>query len=418
MGGRDAEAWPAFRASMTRIAAAMAPLLAAPPPADPLGARDVLSLLTAGRRFRGLGSRDRYRLLRWLPMPVTDLVHEWFENELLCATVAAPGVSGSMLGPRSAGSSLILLLRDAHRHLAGGRALRARGGPGALTQAMAAAARAAGAEIHTGSPVERILTRDGRVAGVLVAGREIGASTAVSGADPKTTLLSLLDPFDLMPDAARKMRHYRTAGTMAKVNLALSALPSFAGIDGPGVLAGRIHVGPTLDAMERAFDHVKYGEMSAEPWLEMTIPSILDPQLAPGGAHVASIYVHCAPRRLKAGEWSAHRDELLRRTLGVLERVAPGVSALVVASQVITPADLEGDFGFNGGHIFHGELAPDQLFSMRPPIGGGRYATPVEGLFLCGAGTHPGGFLTGASGRLAAAEVIRHASGQKKSLRQ
>ena len=410
LGRRDAQAWLAFRVSIERIAAAIAPLLAAPPPADPLGAGDALSLLTAGRRFRGLGTRDGYRLLRWLPMPVADLVHEWFDHDLLRATIAGPGVSGSMLGPRSAGSSLVLLLREAHRRLAGGQPLRARGGPGAVTQAMAAAARAAGAEIHTGSPVERIVTRGGGVAGVFVAGREIGASAVVSGADPKTTLLGLLDPFDLAPDTARKIRHYRAAGTLAKVNLALSGLPSFSGIDGADALSGRIHVGPTLDYLERAFDHVKYGEMSEEPWLEIMIPSLLDPHLAAGGTHVASIYVHCAPRRLKAGDWSAHRDELLRRTLAVLERFAPGVSALVVASQILTPADLEGDFGFGGGHVFHGELAPDQLLAMRPPTGSSGYATPVRGLFLCGAGTHPGGFLTGASGRLAAAEVIRASS--------
>jgi phytoene dehydrogenase-like protein len=216
-----------------------------------------------------------------------------------------------------------------------------------------------------------------------------------------------VDPADLGPELRHKFENYRASGTMAKVNLALSALPAFAGVQERDLLAGRIHIGPSLDYMERAFDHVKYGEMSEEPWLDVRIPTLLDPRLAPEGAHVASIYVHCAPRRLRAGAWDAHRDNLLERTLDVLERHAPGVRADVVAAQAITPAALEAVFGFTGGHVFHGELAPDQLFAMRPLIGYARYRTPIEGLYLCGAGTHPGGFLTGASGRLAAAEVAR-----------
>jgi phytoene dehydrogenase-like protein len=407
-GEADARAWPEFRASMTRVASALAPVFAtAPPDLDHLGAGDVLALLGAGRRFRGLGSREGYRLLRWLPMPVADLVDEWFRHEPLRAMVAAPALSATMLGPRSAGSGLVLLLREVHRVLAGGRSLRVRGGPGALTGAMADAARAAGATIHTGSPVERLMTHEGRIAGLLVSGRQIDAGTVVSGADPRTTLLSLLDGLDLTPSTATNVRNYRAHGTLAKVNLALSSLPSFAGIHDRESLAGRIHIGPSLDYMERAFDHVKYGELSEQPWLDVTIPSLLDPQLAPAGAHVASIYVHCAPCQLRRGDWGEQQDVLLQRALAVLERHAPGVSSLIVATEVITPAALRDVFGYAGGHVFHGELAPDQLFTMRPLIGYSRYETPIKGLYLCGAGTHPGGFLTGASGRLAAAQVLR-----------
>jgi phytoene dehydrogenase-like protein len=192
---------------------------------------------------------------------------------------------------------------------------------------------------------------------------------------------------------------------VAKVNLALSALPSF-GVDA-AARSGRIHLGPELDDLERAVDHAKYGELSAVPWLDVTIPSIADPELAPPGAHVASIYVHYAPYRLRVGSWPAMRDTLLATTLGALERYAGDIRRLVIAAQVVTPEELETTYGFAGGHIFHGELALDQLFTMRPILGHARYATPVPGLFLCGAGTHPGGFMSGASGRLSAHEILR-----------
>ena len=401
----DADAYPEFCRAIERVAGVLAATFdSLPPHIDAPGGRDLWHLVKAGRRFRALGRRDGYRLLRWLPMPVADLAHEWFEHERLRATIAAPGLSGTMLGPRSAGSALVVLMREAHRVLAG-RPIRARGGPGAVTQALAAAARGAGAEIRTGSPVERILLKAGRVAGVIVGGREIPATRVVSAVDPKTTFLTLVEPTDLTPDFATKIRNYRSAGTVAKVNLALSSLPSF-GTDA-AALSGRIHIGPDLDYLERAFDHAKYGERSASPWLDITIPSIADPDLAPPGAHVMSIYVHYAPYRLRTGDWDAARGPLLETTLDVLDRHAPGIRALVVGAQVITPSELETTYGFAGGHIFHGELALDQLYTMRPLLGFARYAGPFAGLYLCGAGTHPGGFLTGASGRLAARAVLR-----------
>ncbi len=402
---QDADGYAAYRAAVRGIASVLGTLLDAPAPdIDDPGATDIWNLLKAGRRFRSLGRRDGYRLLRWGPMPVADLVHECFEHELLRATIAAPALSGTMLAPRSAGSALVLLLREAHRQLAGGRRLQARGGPGALAQAMSAAARAAGAEVRTGAQVERIVVRDGRAAGVVVNGQQIDAERVVSSVDPKSTFLALVDPVDLTPDFAWKMRNYRAAGTLAKVNLALSALPSF-GVDS-AALTGRIQIGPELDYLERAFDHAKYGELSSDPWLDIAIPSLLDPGLAPQGAHVASIYVHYAPYRLRTGDWNAARDRLLAVTLDVLERHAPGVRGQILAAQVVTPADLESAHGLAGGHIFHGELALDQLLMMRPLLGYGRYTTPIKGLYLCGAGTHPGGFLTGASGRLASQTVL------------
>jgi phytoene dehydrogenase-like protein len=405
----DAAAYPAFRASIDRVAPVLAGVLEQPPPSiDAPSVSDLWNLLQAGRRFRALGRRDGYGLLRWGPMAAADFVHEWFTGGLLSAAIAGPGVSGAMLGPWSAGSTLLLLLRAAHAQLAAGS--RVLGGPGTLTRALAAAATEAGAEIRTDSTVERIVVADGRVTGVIVDGREIAATTILSAADPKTTFLRLIDPVDLSPDFLLKMRNYRAGGTVAKLNLALSALPTFAGLTTEDSwLTGRIHIGPDIDYLERAFDHAKYGEASTEPWLEVTIPSLLDQRLAAPGAHVASIYVHYAPRHLRGTTWSAARDTLLESTLSVLERHARGIRALIVAAQFLTPEDLENDYGFAGGHVFHGELALDQLFTMRPLLGYASYDSPVDGLFLCGAGTHPGGFLTGTSGRLAAAAALAKA---------
>jgi phytoene dehydrogenase-like protein len=398
----DAEAYPRFRHAVARVAGVLGATFDAPPPdVDAPGLADLWHLLQAGRRFRSLGRRDGHRLLQWLPMPVADLVTDWFEHPALRSMLAAPGLSGTMLGPRSAGSMFVMLLREAARQRAGGTP-HVRGGPGALTSAMAEAAREAGAEIRTGVGVEQILARDGRVTGVVAGGQEIASTTVVSCVDPRTTLLTLLDPAHLDSETAGMLRTYRASGTLAKVNLALARLPIVPGVDDTGALAGRIHVGPDLDYLERAFDHAKYGEFSDEPWLDVRIPSLVDASLAPAGAHVASIYAHYAPHALRAGDWGTARDTLLSRVLRVLESCMPGVSSLVLAADVVTPADLQHDHGYAGGHVFHGELSLDQWLIARPVPGMARYATPVRGLWLSGAGTHPGGFATGTSGRLAA----------------
>ena len=250
--------------------------------------------------------------------------------------------------------------------------------------------------------MERILTADDHVTGVVAGGAEIAADRVLSAVDPKTTFLHLVNPIDLAPEFVTQIRNYRARGTVAKVNLALSALPRFAGAADATALSGRIHLGPSLDFLERAFDHAKYGEMSADPWLDVTMPSITDPELAPPGAHVMSIYVHYAPAVLRGLSWSAAIEPLQRAVLRTLERFAPGIGQLVVAGEMLTPRDLERDFGFFGGHGFHGELSLDQLFTFRPLLGHARYRSPIRGLYLCSGGTHPGGFLTGASGRHAA----------------
>ena len=415
VSAKDGAAYPAYRAAIVELCRVLSSLSTSPaPPIDEPDLHDIWNLIRTARRFRALDRKHAYALLRWAPMPVADLAAEWFESDLLRAVVAAPGLSGTMFGPRSAGSALVLLLHETTRMLAGG-ASRVRGGPGALTHAMAAAARTAGAEIETATPVERIVVDKGRVTGIVAGGREIAADGVVSAIDPKTTFLDLVEPAHLTPDFLMKVRNYRANGTLAKVNLALSALPSFTGFGPPAAgagpdareaLSGRIHIGPGLDYLERAFDHAKYGELSAEPWLDVTIPSILDPDLAPSGGHVMSIYAHYAPYNLRNDGWPAMHEPLVSRVLSALERVAPGISSLVVAADVITPLDLERRFGFYGGHIFHGELALDQLVSMRPVLGFARYDSPIRGLYLCSAGTHPGGFMSGASGRMAARTVL------------
>lgn len=392
---RDVEPFLTFAATLRHNARVIASLAGAPPPrTEGMGARDALTWVMAARRFRALPARDAHQLLRWISMPIADVVRDAVDDSLLQATIAGPALVGTKLGPGSAGTTLLMLIREAHRQLAGGGVRIPIGGPGAVTGAMAAAAREAGARIDVDAPVEQILVDGGRVRGVVVRGREQAADVVLSGIDPKTTWWLAGMP-ETDPAMNHRIRHYRVTGTLAKINLALAALPSFAGIGTDRTLLdGRLQIGPSLDYLERACDCAKYGEISPEPWLDVAIPSILDPDLAPPGAHVVSIYAHCVPRDLRSGDWAAAADAILRTVMGTLEQYAPGVSALVVGAQVITPRVLQRDYGFAGGHVFHGEMALDQLFAMRPVFGCGRYRTPVRGLYMCSAGTHPGGFMT------------------------
>jgi len=405
---RDAKKYEEFAVSLKKIAAVISDVLAmTPPDIDRPSKADLWGMLQTGRAMRKLGKNDMYRLLRWGPMPVADLVAEYFEDELLRGTIAARGVFGTFLGPWSAGSSLVLLLRAAGDPHPAGSTVFVQGGSGALTEAMARAAQAAGAEIRTSAEVREIRVKEGVATGVVLAsGEEIGARAVISNADPKRTLLKLLDPIHLSPDFVRRLVNYRMHGTVAKVNLALSGLPSFTGLDSDP-LKGRIQIGPTVDYLERAFDHSKYGELSEHPYLEITIPSLMDSSLAPAGQHVMSVYMQYAPYKLKNGDWNAQRDGLLQTVMSTLAEYAPHIRELMVAAEVITPKDLEEEFGLTGGHIFHGELALDQFFTMRPLLDWPRYSTPVGSLFLCGSGTHPGVGLTGESGANAAREILK-----------
>ena len=407
---KDATKYPEFCATLARMGTFIGGLFDMTPPSiDAPTGGDVWKLLKTGRRFRGLPRHEAFSLLRWGPMAVADLVAEWFETDLLQAAVAARAIHGAAMGPWSAGTGAGLLLAAAVDPLPGGSSTTAVGGPGAVTGAMAEAGRKAGAEIRTGAEVVRISIKDGAVAGVILAdGTEIPATIVVSGADPRRTFLGLIDPVELEPGFITRIRNYRCPGTVAKVNVALRALPSFRGVSGEAAaLHGRVLIGPGIDYLERAFDASKYGELSAAPYLDVAFPSTNDPSMAPAGHHVMSVHVQYAPFHMRAGSWGDSRDALGDLVLRTLEEHAPGLTALVEHRQVITPLDLERTWGLTGGHIHHGELALDQLFTMRPTLGWADYTTPIEGLYLCGSGTHPGVGLTGGSGQNAARRLLK-----------
>jgi len=411
---KDAAKYPEFAASLARAAAIAAELLVLTPPViEKPSPEDIWKLLKVGKKVRGLGKKEMMRLIRWGPMAAADFVAEFFESDLLRAVIAARGIFGAALGPWSAGSTALLLLRAASDPYPVGNSAQPRGGMGALTAAMASAAKEAGAEMRTGADVSQILVKNGAVTGVVLAsGEEIAAKTVISGADPRRTFLGLVDPVHLPPSFVVKMQHYRSQGTLAKMNLALDALPSFAALknsasDPANHLSGRIHIGPGIDYLECAFDHSKYGEFSTAPYLDIMIPTLTDPSLAPAGKHVMSIYMQFAPYRLKSTDWSKQREPLANTILQTLAQYASDLPGKMLAHQLLTPLDLENIYGLTGGHPFHGELALDQIFTMRPLLNWARYRTPVKNLYLCGSGTHPGNGLTGASGQNAAREILR-----------
>jgi phytoene dehydrogenase-like protein len=410
---KDAAKYAQFAQSLENTAGFFAQLSSLTPPSiDHPTPEDLWNLLKTGRGARSLGKTGIFDLLRWGPMAVADFVAEFFETELLRATIAARGIFGTALGPWSAGSTAVLLLRAAADAHPVGPAAFPRGGLGSFSRALAESAKQAGVEIRTDAEVEHIRVKDGAVTGVaLTDGEEISVEAVVSGADPKRTFFNLLDPSQLDPTFANRLKNFRANGTVAKVNLALGGLPIFSALDATESslksLAGRIHIGPEIDYLERAFDASKYGDLSKAPWLDVTIPTILDPSLAPDGKHVLSAYVQFAPYKLREENWDTRRKELGDTVVKTLAAYAPNLPDLIEYMQVITPKDLETSYGFTGGHIFHGELALDQLFTMRPVLDWARYKTPIRGLFLCGSGTHPGNGLTGASGANAAREIIR-----------
>src|SRR5271155_953231 len=412
---KDAAKYVQFTASLEELSGFFAQLCSITPPAiDTPTPEDFWNLFKTGRSVRSLGKRGIFDLMRWSPMAAADFVAEFFETELIRAVIAARGIFGTALGPWSAGSTAVLLLRAAADPHPVGSAAFPRGGLGSLTGALAEAARHAGAEIRTQAEVQHIRIKNGGVPSVVLAdGEEISTEAVVSGVDPKRTFFNLVDPSQLDPTFALRIRNIRANGTVAKVNLALGALPSFPALtdavapDGARqALSGRIHIGPEIDYLERAFDASKYGEFSTSPYLDVTIPTLLDASLAPEGKHVLSAYVQFAPFKLKEGNWNARRLQLGHSVAETLSAYSPNLKDLIESMQVITPQDLETTYGFTGGHIFHGELALDQLFTMRPVLDWARYKTPIRGLFLCSSATHPGNGLTGASGANAAREII------------
>jgi phytoene dehydrogenase-like protein len=343
-------------------------------------------------------------------MNIYDLLEEQFDSDALKGALGFDAVLGANFGPRSPGTVLTLLYRLAAESAAGNTALsQPMGGMGALCAAIANAAAAAGAVIRTQSPVARILVEADRACGVVLdSGERIGARQVISNADPKTTFLKLLGAEHLDAGFVRRVSHIRSQGLAAKIHLALDRPPPFAGLP-KAALRGRLLWAPTLGAIEHAYNHAKYGEFSAAPTLEITVPSINDASLSPPGKHVLSAIVQYAPYRLKQG-WDSGRQPFLGKSLDALEALAPGLRASIVAAEVLTPADMEKEFRGSGGHWHHGDLAFDQLLMVRPVPGAAQYRTPLDGLFLCGAGCHPGGGVMGIAGRNAAEQVLREAT--------
>jgi phytoene dehydrogenase-like protein len=413
---KDAASYADFGTALGKIGKVIGEaLLLTPPNIDSPSSGDLWGMLKTGRSIRNLGKKDLYRVLRWGPMAAADLVAEFFDTEPLRATIAARGIFGTFLGPWSAGSALVLLLRAAADRSsnpapAGGVQFPT-GGIGAITLAMAAAAKQAGVEIRTSADVAEIRVKDGVATGIVLAsGEEISARSVVSNADPKNTLMRLVDPAHLTPDFLQKIKNYRCMGTVAKINLAISALPEFTALKTKGngdLLKGRIQISPEIDYLERAFDESKYGNFSRNPYIEITIPSLSDPSLAPAGQHVMSIYMQYAPYKLKDSDWESQRTALGETVVKTIAQYAPNLPQTILSHQIITPKDLEETYGLTGGHIFHGELALDQFFTMRPLLDWARYRTPIEHLYLCGSGTHPGTGLTGGSGANAAREIAK-----------
>ena len=406
LSARDAARYPAFAAEVqTMTGALQSMMLLAPPDLTALDPGALAGWGKVGWKVRRLGDREMMAFMRILPMPVRDYLDDWFESEPLKAALGADGVTGMMLGPRGGGTALQFL----YQQLGGlNRYCTVAGGMGALSEALAAAARAAGADVRCRAPVARILVEEGRAVGVqLEGGAVIRARAVVSSADPRRTLFGLVGPTELEPRFMRRVRNILYRGSTAKAHFALSGLPHFAGQESAEQLGGRIRICPSLDYLERAYDDAKYGRISENLYLDATIPSLDDPSLAPPGYHLLSVTVRYTPYRLREGNWEEQREPLGDRVLATLARYAPGIEQLVVDRHVLTPLDYEQHYGLTEGSIFHGQMGLDQMLVMRPVPGWSRYRTPIANLYLCGAGAHPGGGVTGAPGYNAAREVAR-----------
>ncbi len=404
----DASAYVTFDKKVRAIASFMAYVAVATPP-DPKSPSlaDAIMGLKLGKAFRDLGGKTGREAIRALPMAVADLVQEVFESEAIRGPLATRGVLNTAMGAWATGTAAVFMTDSAGTDAgAAGSAVFPVGGTGALADALAQAATSLGVQIRTGAEVLEIRTRGTRVVGVALAdGTELNAPLIVSAADPKRTA-ALCDPVTLGPAMVWRTGNIRQPGATARVNLALSGLPSFHGGDAER-LAGRIVLGPSIDDVERAMDAVKYGRVSEEPILEATIPSLTDPTLAPEGKHVMSVVFQAAPHALRDGDWASERDRVGDITIKALESVAPGLGELVEAREVITPADMEATYGLSGGHIQHAEPALDQFFAWRPLLGEARYAYLLEGLYLAGSGAHPGGGITGGPGANAARQILK-----------
>ncbi len=414
---RDAESFPKYEAWLERLAAVVESLLLmTPPELPPKKPADFVEYLKLLGRFRKLSAADIAGLIKIFTQSAADLLDRWFESPEIKVTLATDGVIGANGGPRSAGTAYILM-----HHCMGGVAGKrglwgfVAGGMGAVSEAIAASARSQGVEIRMNAAVDRILIRDGRATGVVLQnGDEFRADIVASNLDPKATFLRLIEPQHLDPEFRTAIEHFRVEGTSLKMNLALEGLPEFTAYPGgaypgtPGPQHGAtMHICPSIDYVERAWDDAKWGRPSQNPLLEMTCPTIYDPALAPAGRHIMGIFLQYAPYTVRNATWDDLREPYGDRVLDVIAEYAPNMRSIVRERQVLSPLDLERRFGISGGNIFHGEMSLDQMFVLRPVAGWARYRTPVPGLWLCGSGTHPGGGVMGAPGYNAAREILR-----------
>ncbi len=407
----DAEAYEEFGKSMVAMCRFVKPILGMIPP-DPssLDPRDLKKLAFLAKRFQTLPAEDKYNLVQLMTMSAADFLDQWFETDVLKATMSASGIIGTFLGIRSPGTAYVLL----HHYMGEiDGAFRSwgfsRGGTGAISNAIASAAREAGVEIRTEAPVSRILVKRGVAQGVaLENGDEIHAGIVSSSVDPNLTFLKFIEPGELPADFLEEVRRYKYRGSSGKVNLALDALPDFKCLPGPGRhLRGAMSISPSIEYMERAYDQAKYGEFSRRPYIDMVIPTLTDPSVAPPGKHILSCFVQYAPYKLAKGTWDEQREAFGNTVIDTISEHAPNLKNIIIGKQVITPLDIERVTGLSEGNIFQGELSLEQLFFLRPVAGWARYRTPIKNLFMSGSATHPGGGIMGAPGRLAALEILK-----------
>src|SRR5213082_2131700 len=407
----DAEAYDEFGKSMQPMCHFVKPILNMVPP-DPTGLnpKDLSKLLFMARRFQKLASSDRYNLVQLMTMSAADFLDQWFETDVLKATMSASGIIGTFLGVRSPGTAYVLL----HHYMGEiDGAFRSwglsRGGTGAISNSIADAAREAGATIRTEAPIAKIILKNGEAKGVVLEnGDEIYADVISSSVDPRLTFMKMVGEEHLPEDFVDDIKRYKFRGSSGKVNLALDALPNFKSLPGAGPhLRGAVSISPSVEYMERAYDDAKYGRFSRRPYIDIVIPTLTDPSVAPPGKHVMSCFVQYAPYHLKEGTWDERREEFGDTVINTIAEHAPNISELILHRQVLTPLDIEREFGLTEGNIFQGELTLEQLFFLRPAPGWAQYRTPVRNLYMCGSATHPGGGIMGASGRNAAMEILK-----------
>ena len=408
---RDAEMYPKFGQMMYEMAFAVKPILGEVPP-DPSrpGLRGLGTARRLGKHLAGLGKETIHDLTKIMTMSVSDFVDEWFESDVLKALTSLNGIIGTMLGPKSPGTAYVLL----HHYMGElDGAFTAwgsqKGGTGGVSEAIASAARSHGAEIRCNAPVARVIVKNGEAVGVaLENGDEFYAKTIVSGCDPKVTFRTLVEEKELPDDVVRAIDRFKFRGSSGKVNLSLDALPQFTAMKDPSLLRGSMELSPSVDYLERAYDDVDIRGFSKRPYMDIVIPSAIDPTMAPPGKHVMSIFVQYASYDMpEYGNRDQQRDAFGNAVIDTLSEFAPNLKDIILHKQVLTPWDLEQEFGLTEGNIFQGELTLDQLFFFRPVPGWADYRTPIRGYYQCGSGTHPGGGITAGPGRLAALEILR-----------